>query len=467
MAEISRIFLVKPRQNIRPYAIEPPLGLMYLASYLRKHQEGLDIRIADMSPEELSYGDIRDRIRTFQPDIVGITALSVESVGLHRIAAETKRSNPNAIIVAGGPHVSAYPSQVMTDENFDYAVIGEGEETFHEFVDALRRGENVEELEGLAFRRDGEVVVNPRSTYIDDLDAIPFPAWDLIALHKYKNFTRMSHMGRGDYMALFTSRACPYKCIYCHSIFGKRFRMRSAENVLDEIRTLYYDHHIREFEIIDDIFNCDKKRAKQICDMIIESGMKIRLTFPNGIRGDALDEELIVKLARAGTTFMAFAVETATPRLQKMLRKNIKLDRIKENIAIARREGIMCQGFFMLGFPTETREELEATVDFAVTSQLHAAHLFVVNAYEGTGLADMARELGKPVHSDFNATYMSEGFSNLTDLSDKELDGIRRRGLRRFWFKPSRVWAIIRDYPDKDHFPDLAMTLFKRMLVKA
>jgi len=288
----------------------------------------------------------------------------------------------------------------------------------------------------------------------------------LIPIRKYKNFVRMSNTGRGDFMALFTSRACPFKCIYCHSLFGKKFRKRSPENVLEEIRQLYHEYGIREFEVIDDIFNCDLKRAKRICDLIIASGMRIRLTFPNGIRGDHMDEEFILKLRRAGTIFMAFAVETATPRLQKMLKKNVRLDKIKRNITLARRAGILCQGFFMLGFPTETREELQATVDFAVDSDLHAAHLFVVNAYEGTKLAEIARDLGKRVHSDFEDTYMSSGFNNLTDLSDKDLDAIRRRGIRRFWLKPSRVWAILRDYPDKDRFPILLAVLTKRLLLR-
>jgi len=466
MSTPYRILLVKPRQNIVPYAIEPPLGVMYLASYLRQQQGDIELGIIDMTPENMNYAQLADRMRSFNPDLVGITALTVESRGLHRTAALAKQLRSDTIVVAGGPHASAYPQKVMMDPHFDYVVVGEGELTFNDFVTAIREGGSVREIDGLVYRDNGQTKTNPRQRFVEDLDSLPFPAWDLIPIRKYKNFVRMSNTGRGDFMALFTSRACPFKCIYCHSLFGKKFRKRSPENVLEEIRQLYHEYGIREFEVIDDIFNCDLKRAKRICDLIIASGMRIRLTFPNGIRGDHMDEEFILKLRRAGTIFMAFAVETATPRLQKMLKKNVRLDKIKRNITLARRAGILCQGFFMLGFPTETREELQATVDFAVDSDLHAAHLFVVNAYEGTKLAEIARDLGKRVHSDFEDTYMSSGFNNLTDLSDKDLDAIRRRGIRRFWLKPSRVWAILRDYPDKDRFPILLAVLTKRLLLR-
>ena len=461
-----RILLVKPRQNIVPYAVLPPLGIMYLASYLRQQREDVEVRIIDMTPENMGYAQLAGKMRAFAPDLVGVSALTVESRGLRRTAAIAKQLRPDTVVVAGGPHASAYPVEVMSDPNFDYTVIGEGEVTFRDLVDAVRQGGSVRELDGLVYRDNGRVEVNPRQHFVEDLDALPFPAWDLVPIRKYKNFVRMSNTGRGDFMALFTSRACPFKCIYCHGLFGKKFRKRSPENVLEEIRQLYKDYGIREFEIIDDIFNLDLDRAKRICDLIIESRMHIRFTFPNGIRGDHMDEEFITKLARAGAIFMAFAVETATPRLQKMLKKNVKLDKIKRNITLARRAGIMCQGFFMLGFPTETREELQATVDFAVDSDLHAAHLFVVNAYEGTALAEIAKSRGKRVHSDFTDTYMSHGFNNLTDLSDKELAAIRRRGIRRFWLKPSRVWAILRDYPDKHRFPTLLLILCKRLLLR-
>ncbi len=467
MSRPYRILLIKPRQNLRPYSMLPPLGIMYLASYLREQLDDIEFRIVDQTIEGVPFRDIAETMRTWQPDLVGLSALSAETMALHRSATLAKELLPDVVVAAGGPHPSAYPERVMADTHFDYVVLGEGELTFRDLVASIRRGESIEGIDGLVYRKNGELKINPRERYIEDLDAMPYPAWDLVAIRRYKYFTRMSHTGTKDYMAVFTSRSCPFRCLYCHNMFGKGFRKRSPENVFEEFRQLYTQYGIREFEIIDDIFNLDLKRAKRICDLIIKSGMKIRITFPNGIRGDRMDQELITKLSEAGTVFMAFAVETATPRLQKMLRKNINVEKIRRNITLARRAGIICQGFFMLGFPTETREELQATVDFAVDSDLHAAQFFMVNPFEGTELAEMAAKMGKPVHTKWEVTYMSEGFTNLTDLSDGELDAIRRRGLRRFWLRPGRIWSLVRDLPDKETFPELAMTLAKRMFVKA
>lgn len=467
MSEQYRVLLVKPRQNIVPYSMLPPLGLMYLAAFIREKFDDIEVRIIDQTIEKIPFRDIAEMIRNWRPDMVGLSALSAETRALHRIAGLAKALRPETVVVAGGPHPSAYPERVMADENFDYVVLGEGELTFHDLVAAIRNERPVDDIDGLVFRRNAGLTTNTRERYIEDLDSLPYPAWDLIATRQYKYFTRMSHTGTRDYMPIFSSRSCPFHCLYCHNMFGKGFRPRSPENVYEEFRRLYVDYGICEFEIIDDIFNLDLDRAKRICDLIIESGMKIRFTFPNGIRGDRLDAELITKLRQAGCIFMAFAVETATPRLQKMLRKNINIEKIRGNISLARRAGIICQGFFMLGFPTETREELQATVDFAVDSDLHAAQLFMVNPFEGTELAQMAIDMGKQIHTNWDATYMSEGFTNLTDLSDNELDSIRRQGLRRFWLKPNRVWSLIRDLPDKETFPELAMTLAKRMFVKA
>ena len=442
-----------------------PLGIMYLAAYLRR-REDVDVRIIDMPSVRMAYENLGREIRNYRPDWLGISALTFESRGLHRVAAIAKEVRPDLPVVAGGPHPSAYTTQVMDDQHIDYAVIGEGELTADDLSQALRTHGSVATIDGLAWRENGSVHVNPRLRYIENLDAMPHPAWNLIDIPRYRKFDRMSRSGIGNYMVLFTSRACPYQCLYCHKIFGKGFRARSPENVLNEIQMLHDTYGVREFEIVDDIFNCDLPRAKRIFDLIAESGMKIHFTFPNGFRGDHADEEFFAKARRAGAVFMTFAVETATPRLQKMIRKNIKLEKINRNIQLARKEGIFCQGFFMLGFPSETREELLTTIDFAVRSELHAAHLFIVNAYEGTELAELARKMGKPVFSDFNNNYMTPGFTNLTDLPDKELNRIRRWGLVRFWLKPSRVWAIIRDYPCRSQLPYLATILVKRLMLK-
>jgi anaerobic magnesium-protoporphyrin IX monomethyl ester cyclase len=460
-----RILLIRPHRNSYSHSLMPPLGLMYLAAHLRRNGD-VDVRIIDMPATGTEYHEISQIIGDDDPDWVGISALTFESEGLHQLAALAKAVRPDLPVVVGGPHPSAYTRQVMEDASIDYAVIGEGEITAGRLDRALAEGDPVGQIQGLAWREHGELRINPHGDYIDDLEALPFPAWDLIDIPRYRSFDRMSHSGIGDYMVVFTSRACPFKCTYCHEMFGKSFRKRSPEHVLAELRELHDRYGIREFEIIDDIFNCDQQRAKQIFQMIIDSDMDLLLTFPNGIRGDAIDEEFLRLARQAGVVFIAFAIETATPRLQKMLRKNIRLEKIEHNIALARRHGIFCLGFFMLGFPTETREELQATLDFAIRSKLHAANFFVVNPFEGTDLADQAKDMGKPVFGKFDDNYLSPGFTNLTDLPDAELQRIRRIGIVRFWLRPTRLWAALRDYPLKRRLPHMGVLMIKKLLLR-
>jgi radical SAM superfamily enzyme YgiQ (UPF0313 family) len=457
---------VKPLENIKPLTILQPMGAMFLAAYLREQMPDVEPRIVDMIVDEMSYDDFAARFKAFTPDVLCVSGVTLASKGVHRTAEIAKQIRPETLVVAGGAHASAYPEKVMADDNVDYAVLGEGELTLVDLLKAHRDGASVEAIDGLAHRVNGELKSQPRHRYVEDLDSLPFPAWDLIPVYRYKNHPRFSRTGVGDYMTLFTSRACPFRCIYCHNLFGKKFRMRSPENVVEEIRILYDQYGIREFEIVDDCFNCHLNRARRILELIIESGMKIRMTFPNGLRGDRMDEDFVVKMRKAGTVFVGFAVETASPRLQRIIKKNLDLEKVKKNISLARRERIIAQGFFMLGFPTETREELQATVDYAVNSDLHAAHLFVVNPFEGTDLAEWAKSLNKPVHEDFERSYFTEEVTNLTEVSDEEFDRIRRVGLRRFWLRPSRMWAILRDYPYKRNFPKLLVTLIKRLLIR-
>jgi len=466
MGGTPKILLIKAEQNAPTDYHAPPLGLMAVAANLRK-RTGADVRIVHQPVAKIGCGDLGPIVRELEPDWVGISAITFESKGLHRAAAAVKEARPDLTVVAGGPHASIYTREVMQDPNIDYAVLGEGDRSAVELSDALRSGGKVDGIDGLAWREGDELRVRPQTRFVEELDDLPFPAWDLVDIPAYAKYERMSRIGTHRYMGIFTTRACPYKCVYCHRMFGKKLRARSPENVVAEIRKLHDDHGVRELEIVDDCFNFDLPRAKAIFDLIAASGMKLRLMFPNGVRGDRLDEEFMIKGRAAGVTAMSFGIETASPRLQKLLHKNLDLEKVTQSIALARKHHIMTLGFFMLGFPTETAEELAMTVDFAVRSELHAVNFFAVTPFAGTELAEWAAREGKPAACDFDSPFMGGGFTNLTDLSDRELRGIRRRGVLRFYTRPSRIWSILRDYPDKRGLPHLLGVLLKRLALKA
>ncbi|HEY4716340.1 MAG TPA: radical SAM protein [bacterium] len=425
-------------------AVTHPLGIMYLASYLKKYcSSELNIKLLDMRVQNMSSKKLSQFIETFNPDIAGISAITMEANNMHEIAKELRRSAPRCKVIAGGPHPTSFVSKTLADRNIDCVVAGEGEKTFYEIVESSKHANNIDEGNGIAFRNNGDLRLTPAREYIRDLDSIPFPAWDLIDLNLYDNVKSMSTLGGKRYMVLFTSRGCPHQCIYCHNIFGKGFRMRSSENVLQEMDILYNNYGVRIFEIIDDIFNLDMSRAEKILDMIIEKKYKIDIAFPNGLRTDRLEKKTLEKFHAAGTKYISFPVESASPRIQKLARKNLNLDKVREAIDYAVTLDIFSNGFFMLGFPTETEEELKDTIRFALASRLHTASFFTVTPFEGTALYDNSRDKISKLSVNYIHYSYYKSYFNLSEVPDAMMRRMYLMAYMRFYLNPERILRII------------------------
>ncbi len=438
------------------------MGLMSVAAYLRERY-GYEIKIEDIRVNANGHSDVESVIRLFAPDIVGISALTFESDAILWLADSVKRVNASIPVLLGGPHATAYPEKAIQIPGIDYVVVGEGEAAAGQLIERVLNHYDISDLKGIVYKRDSQIVSTGRGDFIEDLNALPMPAYDLIPIEAYARFDRMSRTGSGNYMSIFSSRGCPYQCTYCHNIFGKAFRYRSSANLFKEIKHLHDTYNIREFEFMDDIFNLNRERLIDFCDRIIQSGMKVTFAFPNGLRGDILDEQQLSKLKQAGTIFIAFAIETGSPRLQKLIKKNIQLDKIKKNIEIARSLKIHSHGFFMMGFPGETLEEMKMTVDFMVSSKLHSAALFVVMPFEGTELGAIAKQMGKAPVSDFSMNYHGKEFVNLTKVPPDQVNRIRRQALLKFYMNPSRLFVLARDFPNKRRLGKLGVLFLQRL----
>jgi anaerobic magnesium-protoporphyrin IX monomethyl ester cyclase len=462
-----RVLLIKSPQNDPAWKqICHPVGLMSIAAYLRSNYQ-YDVKIEDIRVRGNDHFDLESAIRTYAPDVVGISALTHESNAVPRIAECVKRVNANTPVLLGGPHATAYPEKAIQMPGVDYLVVGEGEIAVGQLIERLLNQRDVSELKGIVYRKDNQIFATGRGDFIEDLNELPMPAYDLIPIEAYRNFDSMSRTGLGNYMSIFSSRGCPYHCIYCHNIFGKVFRCRSAEYLFNEIKYLYDTYKIRDFEILDDIFNLDRERMIDFCDRIINSGMKVTFAFPNGLRCDLLDELQLSKLRQAGTVFIGFAVETGSPRLQKLIKKNIQLDKIKRNIEIANSLRINTHGFFMIGFPGETLEEMKMTIDFMLSSKLHTCSLFAVMPFEGTELGEISRGMGIVPVSDFSMSYCTKGFVNLTDVPSAEINKMRRRALLKFYLNPFRLFVLARDFPNKRALGRLCIVFFRRLWWRA
>jgi anaerobic magnesium-protoporphyrin IX monomethyl ester cyclase len=377
-----KIAFVRPVAPLNRFIQNVPLNYIHLAAYVR--ERGHDPVILDRVVDE-SIDRLDECIRTQRIGVVGIGCMTCELPDALDEARRLKQNHPGIKIVFGGAHPSADPAECLNSGVVDYVVVGEGEIPLTLLLDALEAGMNPKGIAGVWSVENGEI--GGSTAAIPNVEELPMPAYDLLDLDKYFQLDSPWHFPKSRKAVQYvSSRGCPYHCSYCHTIHGKKYRGMSAAKVVDEIEELATKHGVEELMVVDDIFNFDLERAKDICRGIIERGLRIHLQFPNGVRGDRFDEELIALMKQAGTHYMAIAIETTSDKYQKLIRKHLKLDKALQAIQWARKYDIEVCGFFMIGFPGEGLGEIQETLDFAVSAPLDTIFISLVSPFKGTVL---------------------------------------------------------------------------------
>jgi len=377
------IMLINPSQahvygNLRP-ALQISLGLAYIAGSLRK--QGHKVEILDIDLERINNQDIKVKIAGGDIRLVGITTTTPafnNAVFIARLAKEI----PGVQVVLGGVHPTIMPYECMRDDSIDFCVIGEGEITIIELVRALENGADLSQIKGVVFKRNGLIINNPPREPIGDLDMLAPPARDLFPNHAY---TYPDSISRNT-VPMITSRGCFGKCNFCLTPItsGGQVRFRSAGNIVEEIQNIIHTYGAKEIHLWDDNFIASKKRVYEVRDEIKKRGIRVRFAFPNGIRADFIDEDILKALKDMGTYSIAIGVESGNQRVLDLCNKTIKLEQIKKAVLLMKKYRIETWAFFMFGLPGDDEETIQETIDFAKKLNPDIAKFHILKPYPGT-----------------------------------------------------------------------------------
>lgn len=351
-----RVAIVAP-----PYPLEeapaPPLGVTYVAAAFEA--AGAEVRIFDHIVRRYTSDKMGMQIDTFQPDILGATSVTLNFPIAARILSDAKRHRPSLITIMGGPHVSFSAERTLRDyPEIDLIVVGEGEETIAELMAVGFDPQRWTEIPGLVFRRNGSIIDTGPRHFIQDLDALPFPARHLLPLSRYQAL--------GYPISIITSRGCPYSCIFClgRRMVGNRVRLRKASLVVDEIEQIL-SYGIDRINVADDLFVSSSGKVKEVCDEILFRGL--RFTWSAFARVNTVDLKTLNLMRKAGCDSISFGVETGNPEMLKLIRKGITLDQVRRAVSLCREAGIIAHTSFIVGLPGETPDTLRQTSMFAAS----------------------------------------------------------------------------------------------------
>ncbi|MBU4305772.1 MAG: B12-binding domain-containing radical SAM protein [Candidatus Omnitrophica bacterium] len=476
--DIKKILLIFPPvvfSSESPKQIMPPLGITYLGAFLRNDY---DVRLLDAAVEGynserkikgefLCYGlsieQIKNHISRFDPGAVGISCLySSQFSVVAQICEAAKSVSKDIITVIGGTHPTFLPHECLNDQNIDFVVLGEGEKPFKLLMDSISSGDDFSLIDGIAFRDNEKVRINPRARLIEDIDSIPMPARDLLPLEKY--FRIGLPMGlisrQSPAMNMITSRGCPFQCAFCSSchFWGRTYRPRSVKGVLKEMEHLK-SIGIRELKFFDDNLTLDSQRAKDIFRGMIEREFNFSWNTPNGIAAQTLDEEMVSLMKQSGCYELTLAVESGDEQiLRDVLKKPTDLRQIVRTVKLIKDYGIDTYGFFMIGFPGESKAQIYRTLEFMDKIRLDRVSLFIANPLPGTEIYDYCKKKGyfKDNKDDTCFDYFKSKFQT------EEFDGNFLENLRRKWYWTYNLKLILRN-PFK-FFSKYNMFIFKKPL---
>jgi len=460
-----KVLLLKPN-NLADH-IQPSLGLGYLATQIRENHE---VVIHDCIKENTSVEDTAEMIRKYNPDLIGVQCYTFDTPKVYRMFKIIKEVFPEKITVVGGAHISSIPKEAFEEFQpfVDYAFNSESELGFPKFLDVLEKGgKDFTGIQGVIWRNEeGEIICNAPA-FVEDLDSLGFPAWDLMPPETYPEAQHGAFFEKFPIAPIMTTRGCPYSCTFCSAprMSGKKLRHHSVDYIQKHM-VMLYERGVREFHIVDDNFTFDMDFCKEALRGIIDLKLDISIAMPNGIRMDRLDDEILELMKKAGIYLITVAVESGTNRILKKMKKATTVEKIRENVALIKKHGFPIAGFFILGYPTETKEEMEATVRLSKELGLIRANFFTYLPLPGTSSYNELVASGEIKKVDWNnflfmtAPYIPEG------ITREELLNLKKKAFLSFHFSPKVFITNVMAIKSWNHFKFLLRRFYHWIIMK-
>lgn len=414
----------------------PPLGILSLASMIRKY--GYPVKVLDAHADGLNITNILSEIEDFEPDVVGLTAMTVMISAAAEIAKAIKEHSPRITIILGGVHVTAEPTETLKRyPQFDFATVGEGEVVFVEFLEHWRKKSPPQLINSLVWKEGEKINVNPRRAFFKGLDEFPPPAFDLVP--NLFNHYRLSVFGTKKFrsVGLVTSRGCTGKCTFCDlGVVGRGYRANTAAYLIELMKDLYNRYGVSDFLFYDDLFVGSRPRLQEICDWIIRENLPF--TWSCCARVDFIHKDMLPLMKKAGCWMIEYGIESGCQRIIDSMRKNISKDKIKETINATQEAGIITKGNFIFGNPGEDHWSIMESIDFACSLKLNYAQHTFLQPLPGSELYETAGRYGEfdPSWDRFNTfsiNFIPQGFNR------DNLVWYSRYFWRRFYLRP-HIW---------------------------
>lgn len=460
----EKILLAKAFNRMH-YGIVPPISLGYLAASLTKNGWE-NIEIIDCVLHRITPEKFEEEVRKRMPDVLGMTVFSNNLPMIRRQMEIAKKVNPKIVNIIGGPHPSAVPADELFayfGESVDFAFSGEGDKGLPMLFDKIfgRKDIPYEEIPGLIWKENGDYRSN--AAYMEtNLDILPMPRWDMMPPDKYPHATMGSFFKNFPIAFIVTSRGCPFQCTFCASkpVVGRNIRFRSVENVLEEIRFVSRTYGIKEFHILDDNFTLNRERAFEICRRVIEEKIPITFYAVNGLRLDTLDKELLSTMKEAGFFAINVGIESGAQRILDHMKKNLKKELVREKTNLISSMGFMVSGLFIVGYPAETREDIEETIEFAKSLKIDRATFSLYLPLPGSEMYSLLKANNELQGLDWNKVSFDSVSYVPKGMTAEELKGLQKKAFYSFFLRPRILYRLLKSVRSLEHFKFLCIRGF-------